>query len=139
LVAGIDGYSASLAPQQGSRISVHGRKVDRRMLGPAAGAAVMFDREVTMGLTIGEGIESAISARQLGFRPTWAVGSVGAISTFPVLPGIQGLTILAEADEASRRAVKACGSRWHNADREVIVVRPRSGSDINDAISGGAA
>jgi hypothetical protein len=125
-----------------TRLTAEGQKLGRQNLGPALDTAIKLDadEDVTMGLVIGEGIETSLAARQwLGLRPVWALGDAGAISTFPVLPCIQGLTILAEADEAGRRAVEACGSRWHDADREVIVVRPRSGSDINDAISGGAA
>ena len=48
------------------------------MYGEANGAAIKLDADemVTMGLTIGEGIETVLSARQLGFRPAWALGSV---------------------------------------------------------------
>jgi hypothetical protein len=60
---------------------------------------------------------------------------VGAISAFAVLPGIDALTILAETGEPSAKAVEACGRRWHEAGREVIVARPRFGSDVNDALT----
>src|SRR4051794_18444545 len=54
---------------------------------------------VTIGLTVGEGVETCLSARQLGLRPAWALGSVRAIRTFPVLSGIEALTILEETDD----------------------------------------
>ena len=43
-----------------TRLSPVGQKLGRKMLGPAAGAAVKIDEDanVTIGLTIGEGIES---------------------------------------------------------------------------------
>lgn len=117
-------------------LALDGRKLGRKMLGPVAGAAIKLDAdpEVSMGIVIGEGIESCLAARQLGFRPVWALGSAGAIGAFPVLPGIEGLTILAEHDEANAKAVQAAGKRWTAAGREVIVVTPLAGSDVNDAL-----
>ena len=127
------------APQAIHRIGLNpdGTKIDRMMLGPTAGASIKLDPAGT-GLVIGEGIETVLAARQLGFRPAWATGSVGAIAVFPLLPGIEALTILAEAGEPSSMAVQACGQRWSEAGREVIVVSPRTGSDINDALRGAA-
>lgn len=113
------------------------RKVGRRMLGIATGACVKLDPDsaVTTGLTIGEGIETVLTARVLKFRPAWAMGSVGQVAAFPVLPGIEALTILEEIDAgASRRAVDECGERWTEAGREVRTVLPKTGSDLNDAI-----
>jgi putative DNA primase/helicase len=63
---------------------------------------------------------------------------VGAIAAFPILPGIESLTLLAENDEASARAVEACAKRWDGAGREVFINRPIDGKDLNDAIRGAA-
>jgi len=68
----------------------------------------------------------------MGLRPVWALGSAGAIGIFPVLPGIETLTILGETDEANRKAVLHCGRRWHEAGREVLIIDPPAG-DMNDA------
>jgi putative DNA primase/helicase len=126
-----------------TRLTPDGLKVDRKMLAPAAGAAIKLDPDdaVTMGLTVGEGIETTLAARQIGFRPAWALGSSGGIKTLPVLSGVEALTILEEHDEkgANARAVMDCGTRWHDAGREVITVAPRSGKDVNDALSREAA
>jgi hypothetical protein len=46
--------------------------------------------------------------------------------TFPVLSGIECLTLLAEHETASARAVEACGARWPGAGREVLIVEPFS-------------
>ena len=88
------------------------------------------------GLTIGEGIETALAGRQLGFRPAWAVGSAGAIAKFPVLPGIEALTILEEEDRngTNASAVQECRARWTASDREVLSVEPIEGGDVNDAL-----
>ncbi|EIM26658.1 DUF7146 domain-containing protein [Microvirga lotononidis] len=126
-----------------TRLTPDGKKVDRRMLGDATEAAIKFDADevVTTGLTVGEGIETTLSARQLGFRPAWAMGSVATMGTMPVLAGIEVLTLLTEDDKtgANRRAVQACGTRWHGAGCEVITVASKAGGDLNDAIKGRAA
>lgn len=121
-------------------LTTDGRKLDRRMLGSVANAAIKLDADanVTNGLTIGEGLETALSGRQLGFRPTWSVGSAGAIARFPVLHGIEALTILTEDCEANSRAVESCGNRWLAEGAEVILVAPKSGKDLNDALRGAA-
>jgi len=123
-----------------TRLTPDGTKIGRRMLGIVAGGAIKLDADwdVTHGLHVGEGAETCMAARKLGLRPCWALGSAGAIAVFPVLPGVECLTILAEHDDANRRAVDTCGARWHAAGREVVVVEPASGSDILDALRGAA-
>jgi putative DNA primase/helicase len=119
-------------------LSEDGRKLDRRMLGPVAGAAIKIDddQDVEQSLTICEGFETGMAGRELGFRPVWALGSAGAIGGLPVLSGIDALTILAETDDsgANERAARACGNRWSAADREVILATPRVAGDMNDAL-----
>ena len=83
---------------------------------------------------LAEGIETGLAACQLGLRPVWALGSAGTIGAFPVLSGVECLTILAEQGEASAKATEACGNRWHSARREVLVNRSKIGSDLNDAL-----
>ena len=121
-----------------TRLTHEGVKVGRKMQGVAGGSAVKLDADdaVTTGLHIAEGIETALAARQLGFRPCWALASAGGIKTFPLLGGVEVLTILGENDDTNRRAVEECAKRWHQAGREVIVVEPASGSDILDAMRG---
>ncbi|MFJ7441288.1 toprim domain-containing protein [Methylorubrum thiocyanatum] len=122
-------------------LTTDGRKVGRKMLGIAAGAAIMLDpcEAVSLGLAIGEGIETSLSARQLGIRPVWALGSVDAIRTLPVLPGVEGLTLLGETGDsgASESACREVGTRWHRAGRGVEIVLPRVSGDLNDALRAG--
>ncbi|WP_413989365.1 toprim domain-containing protein [Labrys okinawensis] len=121
--------------------SSEGRKMDRAMLGPVAGCVIKLDpdQSITHGLVIGEGIETVQAARQLGFRPAWAASTSGAIASFPVLAGIEGLSILIDRDPAGERAAKQCASSWSAAGREVILVRTAHVglNDLNDAILGG--
>ena len=113
-----------------------GRKIARRFLGPVRGAAIKVDagESVTHGLHIGEGLETCLAAHQLVLRPVWALGSAGAVASFPILAGIESLTLLAEHDQASARAVEACAARWDAAGREVLINRAISGKDLNDAL-----
>ena len=117
-----------------------GRKLGRKVFGSATAAAIMLDdqAEVSTGLTVGEGIETCLAARQLGLKPTWSLISAGNIGALPVLPGIEALTVLGETDTAPNRpSAAACervGTRWHAAGRTVDIVMPRTGKDMNDAL-----
>ena len=130
-------------PQAVTRILLdrNARKIGRRFFGPVAGAAIMLDAwdEVAAGLHICEGVETGMAARQFDLKPTWALGSAGAIATFPVFGGVECLTLLQENDEASARACEACAARWHASGREVILITPKAGKDINDIIINRAA
>lgn len=120
-----------------TRLTADGRKVDRRMLGKAAGAAIMLCPMSALGggLAVAEGIETALAGWQLGWSHVWALGSVGAIAGLPLL-GFDALTVMAETGDngASERAVAAVAARWSKAGREVIIISPRSGGDMNDAL-----
>jgi hypothetical protein len=131
-------------PQAISRtfLDREGRKLRRMFLGPTGGAAVKLDADeaVLEGLHGGEGVETCMAARQgWDLRPTWALGSAGAIAAFPVLNGIEVLTLLKERDEASARAVEECGGRWHAAGREVLINETDFGKDLNDELREGGA
>jgi len=115
-------------------------KIGRKFLGPVGGCAVKLDadEEVLGGLHIGEGVETCLAARQIGLKPTWALGSAGAIAAFPVLSGVEALTFLREHDAANARAAEACGKRWTAAQRQVFNAWPTVGKDLNDSIRGSA-
>ena len=116
------------------RINADGSKYGRKMLGIIERAAVKLD-PVGHNLHIGEGVESCLAGRQLGFSPAWALGSVGAISFFPVLDNVQCLLIYAEAGDASAQAITICGKRWRRAGRRVRIVKPLNGAaDLNDVL-----
>jgi hypothetical protein len=110
-------------------------KIDRKMLGVAKGAAIKIDADstVTTILTIGEGVETMLSARMAGFGPVWALGSSGAVGRFPVLSDLSELTILEENDATSRRDVKKCAQRYLEAGKPVNIVTVQGGNDFNDA------
>jgi hypothetical protein len=109
-------------------------KAERKMLGVVGGSAVKLDPLRGEKLTIGEGAETCIAARQLGLRPVWALGSAGAIASLPILDReIDELMILAEPDDASAKAIQVCGRRYRQAGLRVRVAQPRIG-DMNDTV-----
>jgi hypothetical protein len=127
---------------QVTRLSPAAEKIDRRMRGCCGDGAIKFDPDphVDTRLVIGEGSETIMTARQLGLRPAWALGSIGKIGVFPVLAGIEALTLLREMGGTARaqaivaKAIESCASRWHAAGRAVPIVEPLAGSDLNDAV-----
>lgn len=103
-----------------------GNRTRKLMLGAAAGGVVRLsaDDEVLSGLGIAEGIETALA---VPFRPVWACLSAGQLAAFPVLDGIEALTIFADNDETGISAANSCGERWHLAGREVTMAAPLQG------------
>jgi hypothetical protein len=122
-----------------------GHKIDRLTLAPIAEAAIKLSRDdgVEYGLHIGEGIETTLATMARGFKPAWALGFAGGIRTFPVLGGIDCLTIIVDHDnpdhdgrQAGPDAARACAERWRNAGREVLFVVPNKlGQDMADLVA----
>jgi len=111
----------------------------KKMLGQCNGAAIMLTplADVTHGLAVCEGVETAISIAQTGWRPLWVVGSAGGIESFPPLAGLECLTVFADHDHngACQRAAAICRDRLSHHNIEVEAIMPRAaGSDWNDII-----
>ena len=101
---------------------------------PKAGGAVRLwpDAEVTIGLAVGEGIETSLALAR-GFGVAWACVDAGNLATLPVLDGIDAITIAADHDEAGIRAAHACAERWAQVGRQVRIVLPDvPGADLAD-------
>jgi hypothetical protein len=118
-----------------------GGKIGRRTLGPKSGCAIKLstDADVVDHLTLGEGCETVLAGMLLGYRPAWALGDAGELAAFPVLSGIESLTILTDNDESGtgQHAALACSARWTGAGREVFRLVPRQvGADANDLLLG---
>jgi hypothetical protein len=127
----------TLVAIQRTLLAEDGKKLGRMTLGPCGGAAIKLtaDEDIGQGLHVGEGFETTLTAYTLDFRPVWALGSASAIGDFPVLAGIEALTILGETDKkgSNANAVTDCGARWTAAGREVLLVTPPTG-DLNDLV-----
>jgi Toprim domain len=109
-------------------------KTRRKMLGVVRLAAAKL-APITNTLAIAEGVETALAANMLGYGPAWALGFAGAVTSLPVLPGIERLVLLTENNDASRDATVRCGKRWLLAGRKVIHVVPEHGDDLNDELT----
>ena len=72
----------------------------------------------------------------MNFCPMWAAGSTSQLADFPVLAGIECLTILADNDEneASVDAASTAYWRWKDAGRDVRIRQPKERGDLNDII-----
>ena len=68
-------------------------------------------------------------------RPAQA-GSSGNMAAFPVLDGIEALTLLVDHDDngAGEKAAEQCRARWLDAGREVIWLMPGAIGDFNDLV-----
>jgi hypothetical protein len=117
-------------------------KTERRMLGVVSHAAIKL-APAGDELIVGEGLETAMSPREAGITtPCWALGSAGAISRFPVLPGVRKLLLAAEMSKedtskpnwASDKSIYCCRLRWHRAGRKTAILKPTSGDDLNSAL-----
>jgi putative DNA primase/helicase len=66
-------------------------------------------------------------------------GSTAIMGKFPVVGGIECISVLADHDEngAGERAALELEQRWLSAGREVLVVAPAAPGDFNDVIMRG--
>jgi phage/plasmid primase-like uncharacterized protein len=116
-----------------------------RSLGPCTGCVIRLWPEdvIEHGLVLGEGVETVLAAatriehRGTLLQPAWASGSAGNMANFPVLSGIEALTLLIDNDVngVGQRAGEECRARWEAVSAEVILLTPTiSGVDFNDVV-----
>ena len=114
-------------------------------LGPTAGCVIRLwpDADISTSLVIGEGVETVLAAatriahKGTLLRPAWACGSASNLENFPLLCGIEAITILVDHDDTNRgqQAAERCARRWLDAGREVIRLMPGAlGADFNDLV-----
>ena len=137
----------------GERRGIHRRPINgdmARTLGPMRGCVIRLwpDETVTTGLVVGEGVETVSAAAthithcNTLLQPAWACGCAGNIKDFPVLPGVESLTVLVDhdANRTGQDAAAQCARRWLATGREVIRLTPKKiDADFNDIIRESAA
>ena len=98
----------------------------RLSLGPAAGQAVKLsaDADVTLGIGIAEGIEKGLALLASGWRPVWTTIGTSTMRTFPVLGGVESLTVFCDRDDPGRDAALCCARRWRDAGAEARILQP---------------
>ncbi len=114
------------------------RRLERRYLGAKASGVVRLwpDADVSTALGVAEGVETALSLAHT-HQPVWACLDAGNLAMFPVLGGIEALTIGADRDESGtgQEAAAECAERWLAAGREARILMPdRVGADLNDEV-----
>jgi hypothetical protein len=127
-----------LRPDASAKADIH---PPRLYSGPKKGGCVKLwpDEEVVQGLAIAEGIETALSAIVSSW-PTWACLDAGNLGEFPVLNGIDALTIFADHDESGtgQNAARRTYDRWRAAGKDAAIILPSNiGADWNDAVCAG--
>jgi putative DNA primase/helicase len=90
-------HRTALKPDGSGKAEIESPKM---MLGRAKNAVVRLspDDEVSYGLGLVEGIENGLTILSCGWNPVWCALSAGGIRDFPVLQGIECLTIFADHD-----------------------------------------
>jgi putative DNA primase/helicase len=109
-------------------------KDSRKMLGLAGVIRLSPDDEVELGIGLCEGIETGLSIMAAGWRPIWVCGSLAGLTKFPVLSGIECLTVFADPKPQEVAGARVCAARWASTGREAIVRIPRGG-DFNDCLA----
>jgi putative DNA primase/helicase len=112
-------------------------KPNKMMLGRSKGAVIRLtpDEDVGHGLGLVEGIENGLSVLAVGWAPVWVALWAGGMADFPVLDGIEALTLFADHDGPGQKAAQACAQRWHAAGREVTIRTPHTpGQDWNEVL-----
>ncbi len=106
----------------------------RQMLGRAGIIRLTDDAEVELGLGICEGIETGLAVMAAGWRPIWACSSLGALRRFPVLAGIEHLSIFADPKPHEVDGARECARRWAAGGKEAQARIPNSDGDWNDLL-----
>lgn len=130
------GVHLTAIDKDGQPVKVEGKTL-RRYRGSKKGGAIKLtpDDDVVHGLLIGEGVETVLSAMEIEQCAGWSLLDAGEVGSFPVLGGIECLTIAVDADPAGMQAAKEATARWIAEKREVVRLVPKqAGTDFNDII-----
>jgi hypothetical protein len=99
-------------------------KRERKMLGRKGCIRLSPDDQVMLGLGLVEGVEDGLAVLLSGWAPVWAASDAGALAKFPVLAGIDSLTIFADADAAGIKAAQQCATVWVMAGKAARISPP---------------
>jgi putative DNA primase/helicase len=114
-------------PLTGAKRGIHriflnpdGTKRKRKMLGPKGVICLTPWTEVELKLGLSEGIEDGLHILSV-WKPIWAPPDEGFIKSFPVVPGIEHITIFADNDRVGLGAAQTCADRWRNQGQEAVI------------------
>ena len=121
-------HRTALSADGSTKANTPGLGNPKKMLGTAKGACIKLsaDDTVTTGLHIAEGIETALACMAMGFAPIWSALSASGIAHFPILPGVEVITILSDNDANGTgcTVARACAKHWTDAAREARILSP---------------
>jgi hypothetical protein len=112
----------------------------RLMYGDLIGAVVQLGPFPASGeLGVAEGIETALSYRDLTGTPTWAALSTSGLRRFAPPVGVKRLVIAADSDDAKGEGLAAARELAERASRrcDASVIPAPDGMDWNDVLRGG--
>jgi len=138
------GVHCTFLDPSGSKAVMPDGGASRRIYGIAAGGAVKLiaDEDVTDGIGIAEGVETALAIMCIGWLPVWSVLSTSGLRTFPAIVG--SVTIWGDSDSETngnpgRRAAFEAVERLRAQGCEAVARLPiRTGekADWNDILRG---
>jgi hypothetical protein len=118
--------------------------------GPVSGCVIRLWPENTVDrrIVLGEGVETVLAAatrivhRGTLLQPAWAAGGAGNVRKFPLLTGVEALTLLVDNDlpdqhgrRVGQEAAAKCAGLWSAAGRRVIRLTPKAvDTDFNDVV-----
>ncbi len=121
-------------------LTADAKKDAAMMLGPVGGCAMKLTGKLGGAcdqLNICEGLETGLALLAAGHTPIWAVGSAGAIQSFPVLRGVAAICVWADNDGAGLFAAENCYRRYVEAGRDALIRTPEDeGCDFADFLNG---
>jgi Toprim domain len=124
----------------GKRKAAIDKEDQRRTLGSNKGGVVFLTDDIQPGATllVGEGVESVASAMQASGLPGVAVLGVGGLANVEFSPDVVEIVVLAENDDASRKAIDKAAPSLIEKGVKVRVAQPPQGfGDFNDLIDPG--
>jgi hypothetical protein len=118
----------------------HG-EAERMALGELSGSAVkLWSLGGSDALAVGEGIETTLSAVQLGEAkpPAWAMTVANNLARLPVIGQVKRLTILADNDPSGtgERKAREARRKWMSVGVDVVVRMTVELGDFNDLLLG---
>lgn len=145
---GFPGVVAIVRDAAGSQVALHRTYLDpdkpakatvsppRKTLGPVGGGAVRLaePRDGLVGLA--EGIETALAVMTAcPDLPVWSTLSTSGLEGIVLPTDITRVVLLADNDDAGRRAADATAAKLGTEGRRVfLAVPPRAGDDFNDML-----
>jgi CHC2-type zinc finger protein/Toprim domain-containing protein len=106
-------------------------------LGPVHDCAIKLSSDVGGELHLAEGVTSGLAGVMYGLTPIWVTGGTANLAQFPLIDGVEKLTLIVDHDEngASQIAANKTFGRWTEAGRKVwTVMSDTPGEDLNDVL-----